>query len=62
MQVTQTLSEGLKQEFKVVLPAGELAAKLAAQLSRDAGQSPDQGIPPRQGADLAISRSSMARA
>jgi trigger factor len=32
MQVTQTLSEGLKHEFKVVLPASELAAKLEAQL------------------------------
>jgi len=33
MQVTQTLSEGLKQEFKVVLPAGDLAAKLETQLA-----------------------------
>ncbi|PPD45820.1 MAG: trigger factor [Methylocystis sp.] len=33
MQVTQTSSQGLKQEFKVVLPAGDLAAKLAAQLA-----------------------------
>lgn len=32
MQVTQTSSQGLKQEFKVVLPAGDLAAKLGAQL------------------------------
>ncbi|PWB84043.1 MAG: trigger factor [Methylocystaceae bacterium] len=33
MQVTQTLSQGLKHEFKVVLPAGDLAAKLQAQLA-----------------------------
>jgi trigger factor len=32
MQVTQTLSQGLKQEFKVTLPADELAAKLDSQL------------------------------
>ena len=32
MQVTQTLSQGLKHEFKVVLPVGELAAKLETQL------------------------------
>jgi trigger factor len=32
MEVTQTLSQGLKHEFKVVLPAGELAAKLETQL------------------------------
>lgn len=33
MEVTQTLSQGLKQEFKVVLPAGELSAKLQSQLA-----------------------------
>ncbi len=33
MQVTQTLSQGLKHEFRVVLPAGELAAKLQSQLA-----------------------------
>ena len=32
MQVTQTSAEGLKREFKVVLPAAELAAKLEAQI------------------------------
>ena len=32
MQVTQTLSDGLKREFKVVLPAKDLADRLAAQL------------------------------
>ena len=33
MQVTETSSAGLKREFKVVLPAEELAAKLDTQLA-----------------------------
>jgi trigger factor len=33
MQVTETLSEGLKREFKVVLPAGDLAARLDKELA-----------------------------
>src|SRR5512141_137374 len=32
MQVTETLSEGLKREFKVVVPAAELDAKVTARL------------------------------
>jgi len=32
MQVTETLSEGLKREYKVVVPASELAAKVNARL------------------------------
>ncbi|MEP7029899.1 MAG: trigger factor [Pseudolabrys sp.] len=32
MQVTETLSEGLKREFKVVVPAAELDAKVSARL------------------------------
>ena len=32
MQVTETLSEGLKREFKVVVPAAELDAKVNARL------------------------------
>lgn len=32
MQVTQTLSQGLKREFKVVLPATDLATRLEGQL------------------------------
>jgi trigger factor len=32
MQVTETLSEGLKREFKVVVPASELDAKVNARL------------------------------
>ena len=33
MQVTQTLAEGLKREFKVVVPATDLAARAEAQLA-----------------------------
>ncbi len=33
MQTTQTMAEGLKREFKVVLPAADLAAKLETELS-----------------------------
>ena len=33
MQVTQTLSEGLKREFKVVLPAADLHARLEKELA-----------------------------
>jgi trigger factor len=33
MQVTETLSQGLKREFKVVLPASELVARLDGQLA-----------------------------
>ncbi len=32
MQVTETLSEGLKREYKVVLAAADLATKVDAQL------------------------------
>src|SRR4051812_37160484 len=32
MQVTQTLAEGLKREFKVVVPAADLATRANAQL------------------------------
>ena len=33
MQATETLSQGLKREYKVVLPAGDLAEKLNAQIT-----------------------------
>lgn len=33
MQATQTLSEGLKREFKVVVPAAELESKLTSELA-----------------------------
>ena len=46
MQVTQTSSQGLKQEFKVVLPAGDLAAKLAAQLAEVQAKAQIKGFRP----------------
>ena len=33
MQVTETLSQGLKREFKVVLPATELEQRLNSELA-----------------------------
>ena len=33
MQVTETLSQGLKREYNVVVSAGDLASKLDTQLS-----------------------------
>ena len=46
MQATQTSSEGLKQEFKVVLPASALAAKLGAQLSELQSKAQIKGFRP----------------
>lgn len=46
MQATQTSSQGLKQEFKVVLPAGDLAAKLATQLSELQAKAQIKGFRP----------------
>ena len=33
MQVTETRSEGLKREYKVVLPADDLASRVESQLN-----------------------------
>jgi trigger factor len=46
MQVTQTLSDGLKREFKVVLPAKDLADRLAAQLEDLKGKVQIKGFRP----------------
>ncbi|WP_330082699.1 trigger factor [Methylocystis iwaonis] len=46
MQVTQTSSQGLKQEFKVVLPAADLAAKLGAQLAEMQAKAQIKGFRP----------------
>ncbi len=46
MQVTQTLNEGLKQEFKVILPAAELAEKLESQLSEMRAKAQIKGFRP----------------
>ncbi|ATQ70056.1 MULTISPECIES: trigger factor [Methylosinus] len=46
MEVTQTLAEGLKHEFRVVLPVEELAAKLEAQLSELRSKAQIKGFRP----------------
>jgi trigger factor len=46
MQVTQTSTQGLKQEFKVVLPAADLAAKLGAQLAEVQAKAQIKGFRP----------------
>jgi len=46
MQVTQTSSQSLKQEFKVVLPAADLAAKLGAQLAEVQAKAQIKGFRP----------------
>jgi len=46
MQVTQTLSQGLKQEFKVTLPAGDLAAELDSQLKELQAKAQIKGFRP----------------
>jgi trigger factor len=46
MQVTQTLSEGLKREFKVVLPASELSEKLQSQLNELKAKAQIKGFRP----------------
>jgi trigger factor len=46
MQVTETLSEGLKHEFRVVVPAAELDAKLNERLDALKGQVRINGFRP----------------
>ncbi len=46
MQVTETLSEGLKREFKVVVEAAELNARLDAKLDEIKGQVQLKGFRP----------------
>lgn len=46
MQVTETLSEGLKREFKVVLPATELLARLDKELDELRGKVRINGFRP----------------
>ncbi len=46
MQVTETLSEGLKHEFRVVVPAAELDAKLSERLDALKGQVRINGFRP----------------
>jgi trigger factor len=46
MQVTETVSEGLKREFKVVVPAADLASKADERLSQLKGQVRINGFRP----------------
>ncbi|HUZ67671.1 MAG TPA: trigger factor, partial [Beijerinckiaceae bacterium] len=46
MEVTETLSQGLKREFKVVLPAQDLATRLEQQLSDLKGKVRINGFRP----------------
>ena len=46
MQVTETLSQGLKREYNVVIPAGDLAGKLDAQLADMKGKARINGVRP----------------
>jgi trigger factor len=46
MQVTETLSDGLKREFKVVVPAAELDAKVNERLDDLKGRVRINGFRP----------------
>jgi trigger factor len=46
MQVTETLSEGLKREFKIVVPASELDSRLTAKLEELKGTARIKGFRP----------------
>jgi trigger factor len=46
MQVTQTLADGLKREFKVVVPAAEIASRTDAQLEEMKGKVRVNGFRP----------------
>ena len=46
MQVTETLSQGLKREFKVVLPANELEQRLSSELDTLKGRVKINGFRP----------------
>jgi trigger factor len=46
MQVTETLSEGLTRQYKIVLPAGDLAARLNGQLTEMKNKARINGFRP----------------
>jgi trigger factor len=46
MQVTETLAQGLKREFKVVLPAADLATRLEGQLAEVQAKARINGFRP----------------
>ncbi len=53
MQVTETVSDGLKREFKVVVPAADLDTQGRRAARRAQGPGPHQRLPARQGAGRA---------
>ena len=50
MQVEQVVAEGLKREFKVTVPAGEIEQRVRARLEKLAKTVRLPGLPTRQGA------------
>ena len=50
MQVTETVSEGLKREFQVTVPAADLEARLSGPARRAEGPGAAARLPSRQGA------------
>src|SRR5271166_6783333 len=46
MQVTETLSQGLKREYDIFLPASDLAAKLNGQLAELKSKAQIKGFRP----------------
>ncbi len=50
MQVTETLSEGLKREYRITVPAKRSRQPRLRTPERAQGQGPDQRLPSRQGA------------
>jgi trigger factor len=61
MQVTETLSEGLKREFKVVVPAADLESKVSGKLKDLAGRVRLPGFRPGK-APVALLRKTYGRA
>lgn len=61
MQVTETLSEGLKREFKVVVPAADLESKVSGKLKDLAGRIRMPGFRPGK-APVALLRKTYGRA
>lgn len=61
MQVTETLSEGLKREFKVVIPAADLETKVSGKLKDLAGRVRLPGFRPGK-APVALLRKTYGRA
>ncbi len=56
MQVTQTSAEGLKHEFKVIVPAGQIETKVKTRLTEVGPHGVPAGLPPGQGADAAAAQ------